>query len=277
MGVEEDIKQVIALLEQKDENFHPQMGYGKFYIRTNEPLSYYYPHFKVKDAKIITVMGSGDHLLQATQEGAREIVSFDTNPLTYYLTSLKLTAIETMDLKTYRRFFEHIKTTLNEEGFDFLCPYLKDDVRIFWEHLYKEKKFFKNRKYLCYFPMNRFASMKTFLQPQNYTLLQEQLKNVQLRFMTTNLFDLPEALEKEQGTFDTIFLSNIFDWLDRKQAQKYSNFVKENIAPLLKQDGKCVAYSGIYDYYFPHEIKEFETVSMGTKETNYKVFMYTKK
>ncbi len=277
MEVEEDIKEAIALLEQNDENFHPQMGYGKFYIRTNEPLSYYYPHFKVKDAKIITVTGSGDHLLQAALEGAKEVVSFDVNPLTYYLTSLKLTAIETMDLKTYCRFFEHMKTMLNEEGFDFLCPYLKDDVRLFWESLYKEKDFFQNRKYLCYFPMNYFASMKTFLQPQNYVLLQEQLKNVQLRFMTTDLFDLPFVLEKEQGTFDTIFLSNIFDWLNKKQVKAYPNFIKEELAPLLKEDGKCVVYSGLYDYYFPYEMQAFETVSIESKKTNYKVFMYTKK
>lgn len=84
--------------------------FDHIYPFTNENISAYYKNIDFENKEVLTVVGSGDHILNAFLDGAKSVDAFDINPLAKHYTELKIAAIKTFDLKDYILFFYPSKT-----------------------------------------------------------------------------------------------------------------------------------------------------------------------
>ena len=69
-------------------------SFSQLYSFTSENLSGYMPTLPLDGAKVLTVCGSGDHVVNASMLGADEIVAFDINTLAGFYTDLKYSLVE---------------------------------------------------------------------------------------------------------------------------------------------------------------------------------------
>lgn len=153
--------------------------FKKVYPFTTENIAGYMSDLDLKDKKVLTVTGSGDHALNAILKGAIDITCFDVNP------EAKNYTIDKIDLIKYLSYEDFLKYMV----FDNLL----------------------NGKYsleLKYY--NPYSKIKhnLYLTRENYYKLKELLRNVVIKFINTNIIDL-----KINEQIDYMFLSNISDYL----------------------------------------------------------------
>jgi len=75
------------------------------YVYGTEAMSGYYSKLHLKNKKILTIAGSGDPMINAFFTGAKDVIGFDLNYFSYFITSLKFEAIKTLTYKEFLRFF----------------------------------------------------------------------------------------------------------------------------------------------------------------------------
>ena len=68
-------------------------SFGKIYSMTTENIYGFLNNLDLKDKDILTISGSGDQRLNAYLLGAKNVTTFDINPLTRINAKLKDTAI----------------------------------------------------------------------------------------------------------------------------------------------------------------------------------------
>lgn len=126
------------------------------YLNTNDSIKSVVPDITFNDSKILAVASSGDYLLESVFNGATEVTTFDINKFQYYVSCLKVWAIQTLSYEDYVDFFH------NPSSFRFISPELIDSVvqnfkgepaAIFWnifkEARHKEIQASKGKKFQC--------------------------------------------------------------------------------------------------------------------------------
>lgn len=174
---------------------------------------------------VLTVAGSGDHLLNCIYHGAREVTLFDINSVTYYLVRLKM-AMLTKSRREFIDFFvtEDANWDIDSPKFFAESTYLSirnllpADVQQFWDTYYKwlrDNKTTPQRSEL--FRHIKF-SRKTILDANDYlatdtaykaTVMQMSL--VKIRFINCDLKSLPANLPAG-SRFNTMLFSNLSDY-----------------------------------------------------------------
>ena len=206
---------------------------------SNEALNLYYPDFNLKGKCVLTVAGSGDQVLQAIKEGAKDIVAFDKNRFAYYLTALKLAAAQGLDFKDFYRFFTPFKEgELSESLFACFKDYLKEDAYQFWTTMYQEGYLEQRKNSLIRASLNRNLGEGSYLDEETFPLLKSQIANVKYKFIPGDINSLSLGANSK---FDAIFLSNIFDWMVITE-NDYLEFLNSKFVPLMKENGKCALY-----------------------------------
>ena len=80
------------------------MNASSVYRVTNENMTSYYEHLKDKK-KILTVIGSGDQILNSILAGSREIDCFDISVFAEYHLFLKMASIMALSEEEYKEYF----------------------------------------------------------------------------------------------------------------------------------------------------------------------------
>ena len=220
--------------------------FDHIYPFTNENISAYYKNIDFENKKVLTVVGSGDHILNAFLDGAKSVDAFDINPLAKHYTELKIAAIKTFDLKDYILFFYPSKTYqyMNINKIFSLCDSLKVEEVVFWSYCYVILNSLNNLFNYDIPKLKDVIKANEYLHNEtNYYKLRKILKEKEPKFYDLNIFDLDENNKK----YDIILLSNIVAYLDLFYKDDYTYLKKlRDVLNNIKNEDSVVLLSYLY-------------------------------
>lgn len=188
--------------------------FKNIYPFTTENIAGYMKDLDLTDRKVITVTGSADHVLNIALQGAKEITTFDINPLTKLYMDLKISALKTLTYEEFLKFllFENnmnldfniistLEMPIESKTFwlDQLSIFSNNGIKLRNSSLFIRK----------YFNPSSKLWQNLYLEKDKYYFLKQQLKDINISFVNTSLKDL-----KITNHFDYMFLSNISDYLN---------------------------------------------------------------
>lgn len=236
-------------------------GYTKVYFQTNEDLVHSYQNIDFQDKKVLSVLASSDQVFMARSLGAREVDSFDKNPLSLYYYYLRSWTITYMN--------QVYPTKILDNDYHFLLELLKQvkpnseeerEVLLFWrEHL-------RNRTDLSklFFEDNREGKI-SFSNTDDLLSVAEG----DMKFQGLNFFYPIDYYD----SYDIILFSNIIEWA--RGSDDKIICIRDNLDKLLGNNG-IVLCSGLINRY-PEKIERereifdsnFQFIDYGNKEYVY--------
>lgn len=202
-----------------DGSFKYISEFSKIYPFATENVSGYIDYFELEDKSLLTVGSSGDQVLNAFYNGARDITLFDINEYAKFYVYLKIAAIMSLSYKEFKAFFfRHGLTPFvrNQHMFSKdLYNKLKDNLRLFdyesflfFDELFSLYEPTKIRERMFDDDEDRNVVIKginNYLKDEeSYNRLQSIIRKISFRFINGDLFE--DAVD---GKFDNIFLSNL--------------------------------------------------------------------
>lgn len=237
----------------KDTAFHSSSSIYRF---TNERMgsSAYVDAIKDKK-KILSVVGSGDQILNSILLGSKDITGFDISVFPKYFLMLKLAAIKGLSLDEYLDFFiGECDVEFSDELYDKFSSCLNDEEREFWDSLFnysEGQELYYSRLFSSEFISRGVAiSRNPYLEPDNYIRLKSQIGDINLKFCDGNIFDI--ASDLAEG-YNLINLSNIWSYI--KGGNRLETYRKLLKSLPLTDDGLILTYLHSSD---KRRIKKFE-------------------
>ena len=243
-------QQIISLKETnlKDQMFHT---HSPIYVKSNERIEAYTNYFKDKE-NVLTVIASGDQILNMIYNDTKQIDAFDISTFPQYYMFLKLSAVKGLSLKEYLDFF--YKINKDSEIYDDLYyykirQYLSDYVKEFWDDLFNffdwkdinESTLFSNET----ISLSDVINQNIFLQDKTYyKSLQNKIDNVVINPSVINIINEYYSYNKP---YDLIYLSNLIYYIN---IYKYKQIIDSFN---LKDNGIVLTY--LYDSL--PQIKDF--------------------
>ena len=238
----------------------PKFGpHAQLYAFSTENISGYFPQLALQGKNVLTVGGSGDHLINARLLGAGNVTCFDLNEFAPLLFELKRQALLHLSYGDFCRFF------LSEDG----SAFDHDIYRRLRERLSLATRYFFDRAYetnggdgarLRRSPIFRTTHEHTdrvlknnpyLLSPNAFGEAKKLQGDSAPAWITADIRDLQQALSKTDETFDLMLLSNIADYAHHMFANEpyLERFRDAIIAPLLNRlsDRGSIVLSYVYD------------------------------
>jgi hypothetical protein len=240
------------------------------YPFTTENLAGYFPLLKLAGKTVLTVSGSGDHVLNAVFYGAARVDAFDVNLLSMSYTELKMTGLNFLSYDDFLAFFSlspENRMVLSKGLYDrfssSLSPSTKNIFDLFYRSFNGQGRSLRN-SHLFYNrpPVDHQAAIyNAYLHsPRQYLPARNALKTTACRFYQSNVTSLVQSLEPSTR-YDVILLSNIADYAHFMYPGKdhLNQFARQIIHPLagyLAEGGLiCVACLFKVDDPQSHEAK----------------------
>ena len=224
------------------------------YAFTTENLGGYLPRLNLANRHVLTVCGSGDHVINCLLFGAASVTAFDINPAALRWTELKLAALRSLTYPAFMSFFMRGSSeALDYQTYTSLL--LGPETRDHFDELYANSAFDGALMRESSVFANRHDSTRLALSNNPYLRDAEQYSRARRRCeMPVRLIDAPlrSVSTHAAGPFDAVLLSNIADYAREMfpGAEDYlMRFVAERInslKPLLAKDGVIVA-AYLYD------------------------------
>lgn len=195
-------------------NFNNQQTFletSSIYPFTNEDITSYFHHLKQK-TNVLTVIGSGDQILNSILAGTKNFTAFDISIFPEFYLYLKLASVIALDKEEYFTYYlsNDREELFHEDIYQKIEPYLPTDAQKFWQHLY-----LFNDGYDIYTSLlfrqefnfkNKTITNNPYLQENNYEKLKSILQNNPLHIKTKTC-NIINTFFKEP--YDLINLSNI--------------------------------------------------------------------
>ena len=233
------------------------------YVYATEMVASYYQRLKLKNKRVLTVIGSGDQVINALYFGAREVIGFDINRNALFMTELKLAAISTLSYQEFLKFFSQTKT-----GFDYKL-YLKIRLSMsqacqkYFDQLYKEvryhglgtSEYFRNRDKLIYKNKNNVLQINAYLKSESsYKKMKSILVNSRPILYVENVLTLTDSKKLRGKKFNVINLSNVPNYLTGRSF----GLSEEDVLSYFRKLKKLVSTRGTIFFYsyndsiYPH-------------------------
>ena len=188
--------------------------YSPIYRFANDNISGYLPSFDLENKKVLTVAASGDHPLNMALQGATDIACFDINKLAYYWLELKKAGVLTLDFESFKQAFLG-GTFAQSQTYKQIRPALESDTKNFWDEVSQTRPDGQGLFRKSFLGINKayYQNINPYLvDGDNYSKLKRKLGKLNFNFVDCNIFDIPQAFNKEK--FDAMFTSNICDYVD---------------------------------------------------------------
>lgn len=278
----EDIRIKMALGLMHGKPLKEKYGrYSKLYAFTTENIGGYYLQTSFLKKKVLTVCGSGDHVLNAILLGSNEIDTFDINIFTYYFLKLKIAAVKTLSYTEFLDYFllENNLSAMNYKLFQKVKKELESEILTFWEILYRDVEY-DGRKlrdsslfHNLYDTNEKKLMSNPYLKEENFTKLKGKIDLSKVTFIESSLLDLKDKCKKN---YDLIFLSNISDYLNLMFSNNLlENYREKIVAPLTRKLNRNGKLYFIYQYDIGNErsivdnIEEVKKIFLNVRELSF--------
>jgi len=184
----------------------------KVYPFTNENLTSYKELYKFDNAKVLSVLGSGDQYFSSLLFGAKEIEVYDCNFLAWDFFILKYYGIMILNYEEFYDYFV-VKRLDDFKYFNRLLPYLPIETT---NRLNKNLQQYRKLSSLLYLDLiqDKYynGSLIPYFDKDKYYQLQTIITKQKLpNFYLSHIQHLP--LVVGQQSYDIILTSNIYDWM----------------------------------------------------------------
>lgn len=190
------------------------VGYEKPYLFTNERLDLLLKRLKPTDKRVLTTGSSGDQVIYAIANGARDITLFDLCPFAKVYTDYKIAMFKSFSFEQMRDIVLVKKEMFSSKTYQRISHNLPQESREFWDQAFLDGFDYK----LMPISTRKDAPMEKavyLLNPQEFKKIKLALMgNYSLKFINTHLKDLPKNLAAGES-FDIILLSNIIKFVDK--------------------------------------------------------------
>lgn len=229
--------------------------YSRAYAFTTENISEYVKLFDLKDKSLLTVGSSGDQVLNAYYEGARDITLYDINKYAEYYTYLKIAGIMTLTYREFRLFFLlhgdgifYNRHMFNKEAFKRMKPTLRllnYEAFLFFDELFSLFKSEEIRNRLFEDDESRkkvIYGFNNYLHNEaSYNKMKEIIRGISFKYINGDIFQ-----DQIPTQYDNIFLSNLSNV---KPFKEYKQLLQRLDEEHLKNGGSMqIAY--LWDIYF---------------------------
>lgn len=202
-----------------DGSFRYISEFSKIYPFTTENIAGYIDYFDFDDKSLLTVGSSGDQILNAFYNGARDITLFDINEYAKYYVYLKIAAIMSLSYKEFKAFFFRHGLTPFVRNHHMFSPELYEKIKGNLRLLDYESFLFFDELFSLYDPTKIRERMfdddedrnvvikgmnKYLKDEESYNKLQAIIRKISFRYINGDLFE-----DEVDGKFDNIFLSNL--------------------------------------------------------------------
>lgn len=190
------------------------------YKISNERIQDYERYLKNRD-KVLSVIGSGDQILNCILNGTKEIDAFDISVFPKYFLELKIAAIKALSIDEYIDFFYEVTNNdeIYEEMYESIACYLKPNALEFWDALFNffewkdiyNSTMFSSEPYIARTAINQ----NRFLQSEEeYNKLRDLLSNVRISYYEGDILELSSYLK---DSYDLVYLSNIVYYCNKSR------------------------------------------------------------
>ena len=190
--------------------------YSKIYPFTNEDLIGCFNSYDFNNKRCLTVLGSSDQALDMYLRGASEITTFDINVLTKYFFYLKKAALlSNLTKEEYIDFFYPLPHIIRDKikyynTFSKIAKNLSGTNLTFWSKLFDTR--INSLHNLFSNDVSEYNSLEKsikYLSGDNYYILREKIKDMEIKFINSDVISLPDKLS---SNYDYIYLSNIMSY-----------------------------------------------------------------
>jgi S-adenosylmethionine:diacylglycerol 3-amino-3-carboxypropyl transferase len=236
--------------------FHKKMtSYAPMYVYATEMVSKYYSLLDMKDKRVLSIVGSGDQIINAYFLGATEVVGFDINKRSFFMLEIKVSAILNLTRDEFIEFFGYDMNngTFNFDLYNKLRNSLSLSTKRFFDKLYQEfnyhgrqlvkSDYFRQRSMI----KSSAIDINIYLKNnRNYIRCRGIMQSKELKFLELDVNDI--LLNKNLiGKFDIINLSNVLNYLtgNTKEDDVLGALIKvtKNVSWRVKQGGLFFYYS----------------------------------
>lgn len=215
-SVKKDVRKALEVMEGDlltlfEPAFH---SHSTIYSATNEKIS----SEKYKDIlrnkeKILSVIGSGDQILNSILFGSKDITGFDISRFTGYYLKLKVAALKSLQYDEYLSFFScQSKNRFSKGLYEKTIPYLDSDTEFFWTIIfnYSKDKLVGIPNLFVTVSSENFKNNNPYLESKDkYDLLKSKMNDIDLNLIYGDIFDLVHILPDK---YSLVNLSNIVDY-----------------------------------------------------------------
>ncbi len=222
----------------KNAYFHEE---SFIYMKTNERIQDYI-NYLLNKRHILSVIGSGDQILNTAITSPQVIDCFDISVYPEYFINLKLAAIKTLSKEEYLdMFFESALTTKDEYYddlyFDKIRSELPKKYQDFWNSLLNHTDWYEitNSSLFSSEVVTRDYAKKQnlYLSDAVYNTLKDKIAKIKFNFYVGNILDIYKAFNQK---YDLIFLSNILAYADKLEYRNMLDYFN------LSEDGYILTY-----------------------------------
>lgn len=246
--------------------------YASPFSNTNENIDIYFEYFPIRNNNVLTVCGSGDHVLESIKEGAKVVDTFDLNPLAMDLAKLKISAVKVLDYMDFVNYFYN--KPYDRETYKKIRDYLDSDIRLFWDSLYESNIDTNYDELIRYSDPKYNSGLNSFRLRDNYYYMKDKLEDATINYYLTDIFSIPNIVKNK---YDVMFLSNIYDWLPNHiSSEEFSCFIKCILSELLNDKGMIAVYTSNMGHYRNDLDKYFNDLLELDDDVNTKVLIYKK-
>ena len=287
--VKEDIKFLDKVMSMKKITELYKNYFCWLYPFTNENINGYYSKIDFENKNVLTITGSGDHILNAFLLGAKEVDAFDSNPLAKYYTELKIASIKSLSLEEFILFFYNNSTFkipkyyLSKETYVKIRKNLYGKYLDFWDYVFKNynpKELYKSFLFTDDFlSLDALAYANLYFNIENYETLRRCLGDKKVEYHDISL----EKICDIEKRFDIVILSNVPAFLNKVYKSDFLKNFRDLIDKIKHFNTKivvCYLYSNLLESgsskddiynnerlreYFPYD--EYEYIHFESSDT----------
>lgn len=242
------------------------------YRTTNEQINKYQSYLKNRE-NILSIIASGNQILDTIYEGNKNITGFDISIFPKYYLELQIAALNILGLKDYINFiYGDIDDEKFDDMYDTIHPMLGKESKEFWDGLLNFFDFSEITASTLF--SNEIVYSKNIIErniylqsEENYQRLKDNIQQVNLKYVTGDIFSLAKKLDTH---YDFINLSSIIYYND---LDKYKEMLET--LPLI-DNGEALTY--LYKIKpFIQKQDYFPNCNFHSFDNNVGVMIYTKK
>ena len=236
------------------------------YKKSNERIECYRDYLVNRDS-VLSVVASGDQIINCILGGTKEIDAFDISIFPKYFLFLKLAAIKTLSHDEYIDFFYNQLTTSDkyDDYYGEIRNALDKENEEFWDSLFDYFSWFDIYNSMLFsnevMVKEDAIRQNLYLQKEYFKKIKQLITKVQFNIYNGNILSLVNTFDKK---YDLVYLSNIINYVD-------VNEYKEMLPKFnLKPNGIVLTYlfsftSKFCDYFQEnnYSIHQFDEVRTG--------------